>query len=40
MQHYETPTIDVIEAATQRIEDYFGPRYDGDGIQFSPESAA
>ncbi len=32
---YGTPTIDVIESATQLIEAYLGPAYDGDGYLWS-----
>ncbi len=33
--HYETPTIDVIESASQVIEASNGPFSDGGGYQFS-----
>ncbi len=32
---YHTPTVDVIESASQVIEAYFGPSNDGGGYAFS-----
>jgi hypothetical protein len=32
---YETPEVDVIGTASDLIQNFAGPRTDGDGLQFS-----
>ena len=32
---YEAPAVDVMGSASELIQDYAGPRYDGDGSSFS-----
>lgn len=32
---YEAPAVDVVGAASELIQNYAGPRIDGDGLQLS-----
>jgi hypothetical protein len=33
--NYETPTVEVVGPASELIQAYVGPRYDGDGYALS-----
>ncbi len=35
---YEAPAVDLIARARELVQNYAGPRYDGDGYQFSQNS--